>query len=327
MFMVYRVSQILLLILLASLQLEAMENPMTELQRKPTQTEQLQKLHDLENNSDACVLKHLIEKDCDDKQSFKKTFANIRNYFLINKCVRVVASDMNILNYLLPQLMHKCQVNAYRVAVELATPSARVYLKAQNKYYPEVYTKTFIDGAIYPKAAHFLKGFIACDETGLAFQGVPRITLLMIAVGYKNIEAVDILIDAARKRGILNTYINMQCPQGTSTHNEWFSTDNEYNFFCFEGYTALHIASTNANKVPLSIVEKLLLNGADPNAKNTLSPPPLYAAVVANKDKDFSRAKLLLDYNADCDCVINNPKSKLTAEEISFLKSYKIKIR
>lgn len=99
---------------------------------------------------------------------------------------------------------------------------------------------------------------------------------------------------------------------------------NEYEFYCFEGSTVLHIASAPINSVSTSILKKLLQEGADPNAENKLSPPPLFCAL--DRKGDFSRAKLLLDYNADRQAVLNDPKAKLNAQEKIFLKSYKTKI-
>lgn len=314
---------ILFFISIVSLSLSCMENPIRHQKQKSTKKIKIESRF-LENNIDAYILKHLIESGSN-SQLIKASFKNIRSFMSVNKAVRAFGTDEKIIHFV---FAYTDKIDKIWIATELATLGARDFLKNANKKNVGEYTQAIKYAVMNPTATFCLKGLIACDDIGITFRGIPRITPLMIAVGYKNEEAVNILIAQAKRKGIFHEYLNMQCAAGTDTKDEWLATDNEYDFFCFEGFTALHIASAPINKISLSIMKKLLTEGTDPNAENKLTPLPLFSALFGKLDEneDFSRAKLLLDYGADREQILNCPTAKPSMQEIKFLKSYKTKI-
>lgn len=314
---------ILFIILCLSIHCEGMDAPISKLPKKYSQHELAKKLKYLESNSDAFILTHLIERKKNTK-SFKSMFSTVRNYFAVNKAMCSLRHDTDLVYFLSARISAVHDLPELCLAAEFATPAAREILKKANKENPEQFTDLIKKTVMHPDVSHYLKMLIECDENGLFFQGIPRITPLMIAVGYNNTKAVEILIDAAKKKGILELYINMQCPPGTATHDQAYAPDSEYSFYCVEGTTALHLASFSVYKADISILKRLLHEGALTDRENGRHPTPLFYALV--NTQDYSRARLLLDYGADREKVLNDSRATLTDQTKDFLKSYKVKL-
>lgn len=317
---------ILLFFLLSHLSLTSMEIPLPRQDQKSLKAikefESNPKIQWLEGNISVCILKHLITHS--ESRLLFTAARNTKNFFWVNTAVRQVGASDEISQYVLDRLALHFVTTRISAAACLPTPRACDFLKKANKNQVSDYQDAIKRAVMSSVESKYLKVLIACDTRGLTFQGIPRITPLMVAVGNNNERALHILIAAAKKRNILSSYINMHCPKGTATHSEWFATDSEYSFFCFEGSTVLHIAAAPINKVPISILKKLLQEGADPNTQNKLGPSPLFCALQG--EENCSRAKLLMEYDADRKRVLNDPRSKLNAQEIKLLKSYKVKI-
>lgn len=125
-----------------------------------------------------------------------------------------------------------------------------------------------------------------------------RITPLMIAVGYNNETGVQLLLDGAKKRGILNQYVNLS--RGTQD-NDLIDDHEEllFDFHCERANTALHIAADTENTVSLSILKSLLDAGANPNVQNGEQITPLFLAMPMAIEHPFQKIRELYMFGAD----------------------------
>lgn len=175
----------------------------------------------LDTTVDAHIIKHLMLND-----NYWDTTQNLKHFFSVNKSLRALAGNIHLTAFLVTLLVQQKEAPFMAAALQLATPGAHTLVRfIKNQTDPQNYCDAIKFAAKSPRAQNALRGLIACDTQGLAFKGIPRITPLMIAVGYKNEVGVDILLAAAKKRNILNEYLNMQCPKGTCTYDESIGAD------------------------------------------------------------------------------------------------------
>lgn len=284
----------------------------------------------LDNTIDGNIIRHLTQSD----DNYWETTQNLKHFLSVNKSLRALSSNVHLTAFLITQLVKQKEMPFMAAALQLATPGARALVNYINKTDPESYSMALKEASKSPLAQSALRGLLACDINGIAFKGLPRITVLMIAIGYKNQQGVAALLNAARKRSILSSYINMQCPEDTSTFSDWCATDSDLDFYCFGGETALHIASAGFNHVPLCLMEKLLKAGADPNAENKMGSTSLVSALTHGQKPDFEKASLLIEYGANREKLLEADSIELklrpndnTLANQNFLKTHMIKIR
>lgn len=182
--------------------------------------------------------------------------------------------------------------------------SAQFFCELASKY-PQEFGNLIDQAAMSPERIRYLKRLVSADVTNFTFNLTPRITPLMIAVGYKNEPGVKFLLEAAAPKSILKEYVNLS--SGTEGGGE--AWESEYNqkskflFTCDEESAALHCTAYQKNSVPASIVKELLMSGADPNVYNTYARSPLAETIwsfdVKTSGDSKQKIALLIEHGAD----------------------------
>lgn len=123
----------------------------------------------------------------------------------------------------------------------------------------------------------YLRRFIESTPS-LVFDLTPRISPLMVAVGYNNITAVRLLLHGAKQRGCLDTYLDLNSGEYPKDAGDVLEPDEErppLPPLYPKGTTALHIAANAENSVPSEMLEVLLSAGANPNVLNREGSTPM----------------------------------------------------
>ncbi len=197
----------------------------------------------------------------------------------------------------------------------------RVLTRLEQKY-PTQFAQAANDAATSSARCSFLSGMIQASQNTI-FKLTQRITPLMIAVGYDNEEGVKLLLDEAKKKGLLKQYVNLDCGEehNDSDRQSLGDPDLAYCFECKTYATALHIACNNENKTSARILKALLDAEANPNAQDEDGYTPLGHAISPSKNavQALVRTSLLLQAGADQTIPTRDQLSpaELNAEPIS----------
>lgn len=165
--------------------------------------------------------------------------------------------------------------------------------------HPDHFLEALNEACINPKRMPFLKRFVE-SSPGIVFSLTPRITPLMVAVGYNNENAVDFLLQGAKERGICKPFVDLHCD--TEGNNTLGLLEDDltpkYTFDCQAQFTALHIAASAENKVSVAIFKKVLAAGASPDLFDANGSTALSWALADNSNAE-AKVALLMEYNAD----------------------------
>lgn len=161
--------------------------------------------------------------------------------------------------------------------------------------YPEKVSEAINQAACFPKNISFLKRFVESFPSGV-FSLTPRITPLMISVGYNNEEAVDLLLKGAKEKDLLKQFVDLHC--GTEQNSKLDEVNPKYIFDCQTQFTALHIAASAENEVSVAILKKVLAAGASADLFDARGSTALNWALADNCTAE-AKVALLIEYNAD----------------------------
>lgn len=148
----------------------------------------------------------------------------------------------------------------------------------------------------------FLERMIQASRMTI-FNLTKRLTPLMIAVGYDNENGVQLLLSEAKKRNILQQYVNLDCDREHNNSAQAGMVEIlKYDFECPSFSTALHVACHTDNKTSAIILKDLLRAGAHPHVFDINESTPLARAIVltdGNHLQSLVRVSLLLKAGAD----------------------------
>lgn len=184
--------------------------------------------------------------------------------------------------------------------IDFAALSKQASVKAlteMEQKYPAQFAQAVNEAASSSEEGSFLHRMIQASQNTI-FNLAQRMTPLMIAAAHDNENGVKLLLEEAKKRNILEQYVNLDC-----------GSDNK-KFKCPTRGTALHIVCQpeKRDKTSVAILKVLLEAKANIHAQDEYEHTPLrYASSLFIKwhehpsvlDPQFHKINLLLEAGAN----------------------------